>query len=204
MSAEKITREFDAKRRIIAQVIAWLILCCVSLGSIPVFGQQPSKSSPDLVFCPIQKAWVEKYVPKPQIRYKKPLADVCAPERVKNKFFFEVSQKVPLLRFIPNSATAEKLFFDYAEKGKQAFTDKITAPQNAPESRLEKSNAEHKSTGNNFQTKFDKIRSQGFNLAQAARPPTTQTVALFEQFALRNLESISRRIAPRAPPAISL
>ncbi len=175
---------------------------CLALGLLPVHGQLSLKSA-DLVFCPLRKTWINKYVPKPPVKIKEPLADICASDRQKAQFFFEVARKVPLLKFIPNSATAEKLFFDYLEKGKQAFA-LIVAPENAPENGIAKSNAERQSTGNNFQTNFDKAQTQIFTLPQGARPPTVQIAASSQTNALRDLEKISRRIQPRAPPAFSL
>ena len=59
-------------------IIAWLILFCFCFSCYPVFGSQNIKSS-NLVFCPIQGDWVEKYIPL--VKSKEPLENICASEK---------------------------------------------------------------------------------------------------------------------------
>lgn len=106
---------------------------------------------------------------------------------------------MPLLRLVRDSEQTEKIFFSYLEKGKQAFAELSSSP-NLPEPRLARLAATQKSTGGSYKTDFDTIQTEVFTLAQAARPPTVQKSAAFETTAFRRLETISRRIRPRAPP----
>lgn len=199
MSAVKIIKKVNSARGIPARVFACLILLCISFSSLPAFAHQSSKSS-DLVFCPLQKTWVQKYIPP--VKVKEPLGEICASDRQKDSFFFEMSERLPLLRFIQDSEQTEKLFFNYTEKGKRAFAG-ILPPENLPESQLAKLASTGKIAGNNYKTNFDRDKSEAFVLAQRPRPPTIQNVASFETTTFRELKTISRRIQPRAPPVRS-
>lgn len=196
MSVIEVIKKTISKRKIPARVFAWLILLSVSFASLPTFAQKSAKSS-DLVFCPIQKLWVQKYVAPAEV--KQPLDEICASDSQKGQFFFEMSKKMPLLRFVHDSDRTEKLFFNYLEKGKRAFAE-FAPTQNFPEQQLAKLSAAQKSTGGSYKTNLDKIQTEVFVLAQRPRPPTVQNIASFKTTAFRSLETISRRIQPRAPP----
>lgn len=196
MSAVKNIKANDFERGTPARVFAWLILLCISFACLPTFAHQTSKSS-ELVFCPIQKLWVQKYVPPVKIRQA--LDEICASDRQKGQFFFEMSKKLPPLRFVHDSDQTKKLFFNYLEKGKQALAE-ISPTQNIPEPQLAKIAATQKSTGGSYETDFGKIKTEIFVLAQRPRPPTVQKTVSFETVSFIKLETISRRLQPRAPP----
>lgn len=195
MSALRSISRINSVRRIAARISAWLILLCVVFSSLSVSARAEAKSN-DLVFCPLQKTWVQRYVAP--VKYKEPLDEICASPRQKSSFFAIVSKKVPLLRFVPNSREAEKLFFQYLEKGKQAFSKLAPAP-NLPESQLGKL-ADTEKSGSNYQTDFSKDKAESFIFARHSRPPPVREVSFLAHQIFYKLETISRRIQPRAPP----
>lgn len=182
-----------------ARMSAWLVLLCIFANIVPIFGQRNQKNSSDLTFCPLQKIWVPKYTTKTAV--KEPLSEMCTSSSRKARFFFEASKRMPLLRFIRDSKEIEKLFFNYLKQGKQAFAV-ISSSRNLPEREFTEAVGEAKMTGGIFKIDFDQAEAEKFDLQQAARPPTVCKEALFEFLALIKLETVSRRIQPRAPPVL--
>lgn len=204
MSAAEIIRKSNFKPTNSARVFAWLILLCVCCNSLPAFALPPAQSD-DSVYCPLQKKWVEKAESKLRtkaaalIELSNPLGEICAPETEKHRFVSALSEQAPLLRFGLSLNGAEKLFFAFVKKGKQAFAA-AGLRRSLPEPQFAESAAAEKSIGGNYRFNLDKSKPEVFALAHAARPPTTEKIRFFQTFAFRRLEIVSRRIQPRAPP----
>lgn len=202
MSAVQFFRGNVFGSEVLRRVFAWLILFCISLCLMPAFGQK-SIASADLVYCPLQKNWVAKNsAPMPPIRAGKPLGEICSSERQKEVFFFDLSKNLNFRQIVFNQQNGEKLFFNYLEKGKQAFAE-IAPSQNLPDRQLAKLASTEKSTGGNYRTDFIQTPSEVFALHQFPRPPTVHKVVSDNSFSFREIKTISRRIAPRAPPVRS-
>lgn len=194
MSAGKIDKKFSFNRNSLIRYSAWLILVCIFLGSTPVFGNRTDKFG-NSVYCPLQKIWVERYVPA--VKIENPLENICAADEWKKSFLFELSKKYAARHF-NNSIEIEQAFFNYVENGKHAIAG-ILPSQDNPESPFAKSAAAEKSTGSYKNLSTEKL-AEKFILSYKARPPTTAAKAVYRSKTFYKLESISRRIQPRAPP----
>lgn len=203
MSAVKSFRRDVFKGEIPRRLFAWLILFCISLCSLSAFGQKNIESS-DLVFCPLQKTWVKRNpAPMPPIKVGKPLGEICSSDRQKEIFFFELSKNLNFRQTISNRKNEEKLFFNYLEKGKQAFAE-IAPSQNFPDRQFAKLASTEKSISSNYKNDFCRTSTEVFALYQFPRPPTVQNSAFFKRTDFHKLGSIWRKIQPRAPPSVLL
>lgn len=102
----------------------YLWLLCVLLSVIPAFASQ-TVADPDLIFCPLQKAWVRKggETPKPD-----PLKNVCASDTAKQKFSYESFRRLSISRISPDDGQIENLFFDHSRLGDRAFASLKPVP----------------------------------------------------------------------------
>jgi hypothetical protein len=195
MTLEVNLKRINLIRRRLAKKFAWLILFCLCFSVYSVSGSQNVKSS-NLVFCPLQRDWVKKYIP--QVKTKEPLENICASGKVKSQFFFEAAKSYPLFRFVSNSDSIEKFFFNYLQKGKHALAEiqpiqNLPSPQSFIIAKSEKSAA-------NFKTNFVHNSTECVVLTQKARPPGRLASFAGNTKPFYKLTAISRRIKPRAPP----
>ena len=174
------------------------MLLGVYLGCLPVFGFQTA-GSPGFVYCPLQEKWVARGGFSTPPKKVEPLADVCAPQKIKAAFLAESVNDFRFLRISFDSEQTTNLFFSYAEEGNRAFAEIERSPD-LPERRLLQAAAAQKSLVNR-QKDFDKKAVEKFVLKQLARPPTTGSKTFYQTQSVRALGSVSRRIQPRAPPA---
>lgn len=194
MSVKKNPERIKLELKSSVRYFAWLILLSFSFSLTPVRAFQTSKSA-DAVYCPLQKIWVERYVPTAKV--ENPLKNICAADDGKKTFLFELSKKYAA-RQVGDSAEVEHSFFNYVDNGKRASAV-ILPSQSAPEPQLDKSAATEKITGG-YQNFFIKKSAADFVLPRKARPPTVVAETIYNSKTFQELTSISRRIKPRAPP----
>ena len=181
-------------------IFAWLMFVCLSASYIPVFGQQ-NHGGGEVVFCPLQKIWVKKnFAALPKT--VKPLDEVCAANDLKESFLFESSKSLFSLEVLSSPDSAEKLFFDYAAKGKQAFAEIAAPPNGSPERQFAKLIAHEKSAGNNFKNEFQLATIAAISLESFPRPPTFCCPIQTDFQFVHELKKISRSINPRSPPVL--
>lgn len=179
--------------------LALLILFCIFSGSLPIFGNGRLHAT-DEVYCPLQKKWVKQNpvtLPEP-IDTEKPLANICTSNNLKENFLADLLKSFHFRR-ISADQKEEEVFFNYLDKGKQAFAE-IALPFNSPEHQLAKSSRTEKSSSGNYQKDFGKISVETFLTKQHPRPPTTQKNTVFNYQIARKLKNLSRNINPRSPP----
>lgn len=187
------------KREKRARLSAWLIFLSMLCAAFPsALSARENRQSDDSVFCPLQKIWVQKYAAP--VREKDSLGEICASGGRKNRFYFEVSKKIPFVGLIRDGAQAEKLFFNYLEKGRRALAEIAPASQNLPSSQIGRLASGERSGASRHKTDFCKTESETFVFAQKPRPPTARKFVLFSTVPFRKLDDISRSIKPRAPP----
>ena len=185
--------------KITRTIFAWLVFVCLSASFVPVFGQQKHHADDEVVFCPLQKIWVKKnFVALPKT--VKPLDGVCAADELKEFFLVESSRNLFSLKFFSSTDGAEKIFFAYAAKGKQALAEIAAPSDGSPERRIAKLAAREKSVGGDFKNDFQQAMSATISLENFPRPPTFFCPIESDfQFA-HELKKISRSINPRSPP----
>lgn len=179
--------------------LAWLIFSCLLFCSVPLFAKQ-TFSSTDSVFCPLQKTWVKRSHPDAEARRNdNSLEEICAPVEYKQHFIDDLAKSFFSRRIERAQVRQEQLFFQYLEKGRQAFAE-IAPFNSSPEHQLIKAASKEKSGMANYQADFHRKIPEAFNLKVLARPPTFSCTTIFDfQFALE-LKKISRSINPRSPP----
>ncbi len=165
-----------------------LFSLCFSCFILPLNNQFPDEN---LVYCPLQKTWVQQNVPQPKIEDS--LENICASDKLKSQFSLQVSQKT--LGFQPKT---EKLFFNYLQKGDLAFVE-INQHPNLPDSNLAQNHKLETAT-NNFRQEIGQQDLAEFTLQQIARPPTFVNSTKFDFQFVQTLDQISRNINPRSPP----
>ncbi|MBX7174633.1 MAG: hypothetical protein K1X72_26900 [Pyrinomonadaceae bacterium] len=166
-----------------------LLSVCLSFFILPLNNQFPDEN---LVYCPLQKTWVQQNVPQPKIEDS--LENICASDKLKSQFSLQLSQKT--LGFQPKT---EKLFFNYLQKGDLAFAE-INHHPNLPDSNLAQ-NHKTETVANNFRQEIGQQDLAGFTLQQIARPPTfVKEINFFASQSAQPLDQISRNINPRSPP----
>lgn len=180
------------------QIAMWIVVICVLTGSVPALGV-PDPISPDLVYCPLQKAWVNRRgdAEPPETKYA--LDEICSPADQKRSFVAEASKHFLARQAGKDTEGAEKLYFNYLDKGRRAFTE-INPLNNVPEQRLESSSVKQKSAGANHSADFSQDLTEVFSLELFARPPTGYRSSKFDSQISIKLETISRNINPRSPP----
>lgn len=166
-----------------------LLSVCLSFFILPLNNQFPDEN---LVYCPLQKTWVQQNVPQPKIEDS--LENICASDKLKSQFSLQLSQKT--LGFQPKT---EKLFFNYLQKGDLAFAE-INHHPNLPDSNLAQ-NHKTETVANNLRQRIERSELIKFILQAAPRPPTfSKKNNEFESHPVQILEKISRNINPRSPP----
>lgn len=202
MSAVETNRRNGFKRKIPARFSARLIFFCMLFNSLPATFARQTAPTPDLIYCPLQKSLLRKHAPTPpRAKIKEPLDEICASIERKSRFFSDVSKRVPFLRLIRDREQIENLFFSYLESGNKAFARLAPfAPENFPAPQVSESQNAKKSGAARYKIDFDRNASEVFAFAQRPRPPTARKTASFDRSVFRPLETVSRRIQPRAPP----
>lgn len=179
---------------LVSRKIFPIAVCCnliLFLLNATFFLPINSVSKKDSVYCPLQKTWVKREIPK--LKFQNELEEICAGDKLKTLFSFQIEQKI--IGFQPKT---EKLFFDYLQKGDLTFIE-LNHHSNFPESNFAENHKTEK-IGNNFQQKINKKELAKFNFQQIARPPTFREIAKFNFQITRKLENISHNISPRSPP----
>ena len=169
--------------------ISNLLLLSICVG---FFLFSPSPKDENLVYCPLQKAWVKKEVEvKPHL--KNPLDEICMSDSLKQKLTVEITLKQAF-------SVDEKGVFETLQKGSQV----LEAYQNVPN--LPQQNLAEIKQSNSFLTSSNEIKiafitkKQAFSFALNSRPPTVKESVKFDFQTAQSLETISRNINPRSPP----
>lgn len=199
LTADKI--KLLAHRRVALRAgAAWLAFLSLLICSAPISARQKS-SSTDLVYCPLQKTWVKNgRLETPSQTVDSSLDEICATSEHKQHFVLDLAKSLFSKRIESSRVTQANLFFQYLEKGRQAFAE-VAPFRNAPDNQFVRAAAKEKSGAANYRVSFEPRLPESFGLEVLARPPTTDDAAKFNfQFAFE-LKKISRRINPRAPPS---
>ncbi len=133
MSAIGIIKKANFKRGTPARVFAWLILLRISISSLPTFGQQSAKSS-DLVFSPIQKIRVQKYVSP--VKVKQPLDEICASDRQIRTILFRDVEENAASAFYSRFRPDRKTFFSIISKREKEHSPNFRRRKIFPNSSL--------------------------------------------------------------------
>lgn len=192
MQSENV-RRIKKVRVIFEYALICLVLFCIVFDLLP-FSQRKTVESADLVFCPLQKAWVKRH--KTEISTENPLSQICASDLQKNKFLLD-RLSLSLLSF--NRNETESLFFDYLRQGRSAFI-KAYSSRNLPEQEQIEAIKEHKIAGYTHNGQKTKKLNTSFTLPQAPRPPSNQEQTLLWTIASTSLETVLKQIHSRAPP----
>lgn len=173
-----------------------LFLNAFSFGSFAAV----SESSAELVYCPLTKRLQPVKAPQRQI-HKNPLDEICADNRTKNSFLNEIfsSKNLPSANHL-NDREFENLVFDFSRTGKAAFKN-LPLPADFPHQNLVKNFSAVAGFSKTDELKFVwKLSASDFSFAENPRPPTKVSTNFFNPQTFRELEKISRRRVPRAPP----
>lgn len=196
MRIAKLFKQFDLCTGSVMRCLTWFVISGLYLGSLHLPAAASVRPSA-LVFCPLQKTWVEKNA-APRVERESFLRNICAVGKRKKDFLAEISQNLRLLSSIADREQSESLFFRYAEGGRQALASASSAP-NAPDPTFIHSPKSEKSVGGE-RINLAERKLEAFSLPQLPRPPTFQSVVNFPAPRSVKLTSVSRRIKPRAPP----
>lgn len=198
MFRAEILKKLIGMREFSRLALAFLIFSCLVISSIPVSAQQ--KSAANLVYCPLQKAWVKGTRFNAELRLADNSLDaVCSANEHKQQFVYDLARNSFFKQIASISHTQEQLFFHYLEKGKQVFAE-IASSGSAPNLRIIKAATKEKSGTANFNVDFHQHQPESFGLQTLARPPTFRQSVEFDSRFIPELKRISRNINPRSPP----
>ncbi len=152
-----------------------------------------------MVYCPLTKK-LQPVKPSKEIFRKNPFDEICASDDAKLLFSLEISAQTNFKFMSPDAQNFENLIFDYFQKGKSVF-DNVPNLPNFPNKNLTKNFSSFAGFGSNYQKQFVwKLSGENFSFAQNPRPPNEIKTVSFGILLTYNLDKISRKIAPRAPP----
>lgn len=194
-----LDRPGSRKRTIRPRSGAWLVLLCVIASSIPLYGSAGPVSS-DTVYCPLQKAWVDRRGEVEQTKPVQGLDEICSPVKQKRSFLFKLASNV-LARGAAASSpnNTEKLYFNYLKHGRYALSE-VNPFNDGPSHRFERTSGRRHGAGTSFTTDLSHEFAEVFVLEVLARPPTVNPSAQYNSRLSADLDAISRNLIPRAPP----
>lgn len=183
-----------SRKFLIPFALVWLT--GLLLFALPFSVTQPSEEG--LVYCPLQKKWVDpnppKIAPPPS-----PLDEICAASKKKAEFSGQLLSALSTAFRQYSRTDITDLYFAYAKEGKTAFS-RFGSPPNSPEL-----------PGNIFASRDSVSSSSQRNILPVATPvavgfdsyKNTLFAAENPYFEREEFEiptSISRSLQPRAPP----
>lgn len=155
----------------------------------------------DMVYCPLSKKLQPVNPPKEVVRQKS-LQDICASEQNKNLFARELFKNSFLDLSSQDKNQFENLAFDFFQKGDSVFKNLPHSSDWPSNENLIKNfyaSISSASFYNPQSIRTSKVEDFGFSLHP--RPPNFSQTARFDFEIVRRLETISRNINPRSPPA---
>jgi hypothetical protein len=185
-------------RRLKNLTAVWLFALLLNAFSIVLFAETPRHPA-EIVYCPLTKKLQPVKVQKKEV-WQNPLENICADEMEKTSFSDELFSKNLLKTNSLDEKQFENLAFDFFQKGNAAFANLPQFPD-FPHKNSVKNFSVTLGFGKTNETQFVwKSPTEKYNFALNPRPPNSVSANLFEPRISRELEKISRRIAPRAPP----
>ena len=152
-----------------------------------------------MVYCPLTKK-LQFVKPPKEVFKKNPLDEICASDNEKNLFSLEISAQASFIFTSIKEDNVENLVFNYFQKGKSAF-NKLPDFPGFPDKTLAKNSNSFAGFGSNCQKQLVwKLSDENFSFAQNPRPPSELKTTSFEILLSYDLDKISQKIAPRAPP----
>lgn len=150
-----------------------------------------------LVYCPLQKKWVEEN--QKQIPVENPLDEICAVEETKHSYLKDLVTSINLIPFNSASFDTEKLFFEYSAKGYGAFAE-LGNQQQFPNRDTSILTASERSSGA-YKNEFVKKQSSDSVELNSLRPPNFSAVSTkFEFPPVYKRTRVSLQILARPPP----
>lgn len=179
---------------------ALIALSAILSGAFSLAFFDSSVRSAAMVYCPLTKT-LQPVNPPPSVARAFSLNEICAADSEKLRLTAAIAENLKL-KFINYSAdNFEDLAFDFWQKGKSAFDSSPNLP-NSPQEFAVKNSFASIGYGDNFSFKIVWTATEKFAFQTQPRPPTALDFPDFNRKDALNLKSISRRIAPRAPPVL--
>ena len=152
-----------------------------------------------MVYCPLTKKLQPVNPPPESVAPTYTLNEICAADSEKRRLEAAVFENFKLKFTNLSLNNFEDLAFDFWQKGKSVFENLPNIP-NAPEKFAVKNSFSPIGFGGNLDFKIVWKTSEKFAFQIQPRPPSTINLSEFNAGFSLKLASISRRIAPRAPP----
>jgi len=179
-----------------AAIVFFALVC--NAFSVAIFAEK-TENSAAFVYCPLTKKLQPVKAAQKETK-KNPLTEICADEKYKKSFADEIFGANLAKTNSLDEKQFENLAFDFFQKGKASFKG-LPAFPDAPRKNSAKSAAAFFISGRNETVKFAaSLKNENFSYAQNPRPPNRFSADSSEPQTFPELEKISRRIAPRAPP----
>lgn len=194
----------DRKFSILKRLSAALILAALVSAVLPlsVFSAA-RKRDENLVYCPLSKKLQPVKLPEVKTD-KNPFDSLCASDATKNLLFHEIILNSQGKTLKLSEISFETLVFDFIDHGRAAF-DKLPFAPHSPSNNLSERISVNSVSTSRDEHRFGWIYAaaiHNFSPNLKPRPPTVQTHI---STAVPNFRAalLSRRLAPRAPPALS-
>ncbi len=183
---------FDKKPTLAARTLCRVWLACTLFASFSFSAFDP-KPSPELVYCPLQREWVER---SPQIDFPSgpQLDEICADGNRKVDFL-----KALIANALPRpEIAAGELFLRYSESGERGLEELPSAPPrpDAPFAQI----VGDRTLAAAFRLDLESPAFRPDSIGTFPRSPTFESAADFPPARFALLSGISVRTAARAPP----
>lgn len=146
--------------------------------------------SDDLVYCPLQKTWVER-VPEKKVQRVLELDDICAAKVLKNSFLGSLAA---VAKF-QNDFDPEAVFWSFAERGE--IDRSLPLPPGSPGLFT---TGDRYSPAKGNQDPFDTELAEVIDPARLPRPPSANGVLNIHRSNTTPLSGSTDSSQPRAPP----
>lgn len=179
--------------------VALFLLSAISSGAFSFVFAPAKFAAAEMVYCPLTRKLQPVNPPKIAAPLYS-LNEICASEFEKSNFALAII-KIAKLKFSNISQKDfENLAFDFWRTGKSAL-DALPNSPHLPEELMTKNFFSPLNAGSDYENNFCWTTTEIFTFQLNPRPPTNRNSLAYEFDSARKIIQISRRIAPRAPPA---
>ncbi len=181
-------------------LLLWALLTVVFAPALS--SAENGKAPTGMVYCPLSRKFQPTNPPEEKRKFK-PFSTICASREIKDFLVQAIFIKNPFKRVSLDENKLDDLAFDFLAHGESALKELPNLP-NIPSESLIKKIGSSLVINDNYNHQFVwKQPARYYSPALLARPPTAEITGIFENNLIHQSGELSRRIAPRAPPARS-
>lgn len=175
----------------------WLSVLCLLFSAFPLSATEQIRS--DLVFCPLQKKWVQRD-PLPRPVVQDPLSEICSSPKKKRAFLADLSRVIGIFSN-GNVGSFQEVYFKHLKDKKNTFASLIST-HHVPGNKFTRSSNDRR-VGNGSVKQWShsySVLSSIISLDDGVLD--TPVFVSYRQRPVAGISSISRNINPRSPPSV--